>query len=68
MRKPGKFPPGWDEERVQRVIKHYESQSEAEAVAEDEAAFESSIETVMSVPTELVPEVREIIARRKKRG
>jgi hypothetical protein len=68
MRKPGKFPPGWDEERVQRVIKHYESQSEAEAVAEDEAAFESSIETVMSVPTELVPDVRELIARRKQRG
>jgi hypothetical protein len=40
MRKPGKFPPGWDEERVQRVLKHYESQSEAEAVAEDEAALE----------------------------
>jgi hypothetical protein len=68
MRKPGKFPPGWDEERVQRVIEHYESQSEAEAVAEDEAAFESPQETVMSIPTELVPEVRELVARRKKRG
>jgi hypothetical protein len=67
MRKPGKFPPGWDEERVQRVIAHYESQSEAEAVAEDEAAYESPVETMMSVPTELVPEVRELIARRKKR-
>jgi hypothetical protein len=67
MRKSGKFPPGWDEERVQRVIAHYESQSEAEAVAEDEAAYESPVETMMSVPTELVPEVRELIARRKKR-
>jgi hypothetical protein len=68
MRKPGKFPPCWDEERVQRVIEHYESQSEAEAVAEDEAAFESPVETVMSIPTELVPEVRELIARHKNRG
>ena len=67
MRKSSKFPPGWDEERVQRVIAHYESQSEAEAVAEDEAAYESPVETMMSVPTELVPEVRELIARRKKR-
>ena len=67
MRKQAKFPPGWDEERVQRVLKHYESQSEAEAVAEDEAAYESPVETMMSVPTELVPEVRELIARRKKR-
>ena len=68
MRRPGKFPPGWDEERVQRVLEHYESQSEAEAVAEDEAAYESPSETMMSVPTELVPEVRELIARRKKRS
>ena len=68
MRKQAKFPPGWDEERVQRVLKHYESQSEAEAVAEDEAAYESLVETMMSVPTELVPEVRELIARRKKRA
>jgi hypothetical protein len=68
MRKTGKFPPGWDEERVQRVLEHYESQSDTEAVAEDEAAYESLVETMMSVPTELVPEVRELIARRKKRA
>ena len=35
-----KFPPGWDEARVMRVLAHYETQSESEAVAEDEAAFE----------------------------
>ena len=29
------FPPGWDEQRVQRVLSHYEQQSEEEAVAED---------------------------------
>ena len=68
MNKQSKFPPGWDEARVQRVLDHCESQSEVEAVAEDEAAFESSVETMMSVPHELVPEVRELIARRKKRA
>jgi hypothetical protein len=68
MSKPGKFPPGWDEDRVQRVLKHYESQAEVEAVAEDEAAFDSSAETVMSIPKELVPKVRELIARHKKGG
>lgn len=30
------FPLGWDEERVQRVLTHYETQAEAEALAEDE--------------------------------
>jgi hypothetical protein len=34
-----KFPPGWDEERVRRILEHYENQSEDEAVAEDEASF-----------------------------
>jgi hypothetical protein len=68
MSKQSRFPPGWDEARVQRVLEHCQSQSEVEAVAEDEAAFESAVETMMSVPHELVPEVRELIARRKKRG
>ena len=40
--KQSKFPPGWDAERVNSVLAHYESQSEEEAVAEDEAAFEIS--------------------------
>jgi hypothetical protein len=37
-----RFPPGWDEERVRRALAHYEQQTEEEAVAEDEAAFEDS--------------------------
>ena len=58
-----KFPPGWDEERVRNVLKHYEEQTAEEAVAEDEAAFERRDETVMRVPRELVPAVRELIAK-----
>jgi hypothetical protein len=60
------FPAGWDEERVQRVLAHYETQSEAEAVAEDEAAFETPGQTVMEVPNDLVPAVRELIAKHNK--
>jgi hypothetical protein len=37
--KESKFPPGWDQKRVQRVLKHYEQQTEEEALAEDEAAY-----------------------------
>ena len=33
-----KFPPGWDQERVNRVLAHYDMQTEDEAVAEDDAA------------------------------
>lgn len=60
-----KYPPGWNEERVRRVLEHYESQSDEEAVAEDEAAFEATTDTTMEVPVDLVPTVRELIARRK---
>ncbi len=65
MKPANKFPPGWDAARVRRVIAHYESQTEEEAIAEDEAAYESITETTMEVPTELVPKVRELIARRR---
>jgi hypothetical protein len=61
--KQSRFPPGWDEERVRRVLTHYEEQTEEESVAEDEAAFEDQLHTVMEVPKELVPVIRELIAR-----
>ncbi len=63
MRKP-EYPPGWDEARVRRVLAHYEQQTEEEAVAEDEAVYEAPGQTVMEVPNDLVPAVRELIARR----
>ena len=61
--KRSKFPLGWDEKRVRRVLKHYEQQTEEEAVAEDEAAFDDSNQAVMEVPRELVPTIRELIAK-----
>jgi len=60
-----RFPPGWDEERVRRVLAHYEGQSEDEAVTEDEAVFEEPSQTVTEVPTVLVPAIREPIAKHK---
>jgi hypothetical protein len=63
--KQSKYPPGWNENRVKNVLEHYESQSEDETVAEDEAAFEAPDQTVMEIPTELVPQVRELIAKHK---
>lgn len=59
-----KFPPGWDQARVQRLIDHYEQMSDEELTAEDEAAQEAEGQTLMMVPTELVPEVRALIARK----
>jgi addiction module HigA family antidote len=61
-----RFPPGWDEERVRRVLAHYEQQTPEEAVAEDEAAFVEHDDTVMKVPHDLVPAVRQLIAKHQE--
>ena len=67
IKRKQKFPPGWDEARVRRVLEYYESQTEEEAIAEDEAAFGATSRTAMKVPVDLVPEVRELIAQRERR-
>jgi predicted RNase H-like HicB family nuclease len=41
------FPPGWDEARIKRVLGHCELQTDEKAVAEDEAAYESTTHTTM---------------------
>lgn len=61
--KKSEFPPGWDEERVRHVLAHYEQQTGEAATAEDEAAFENQKQTMIGVPTELVPAVRELLAK-----
>ncbi len=57
-----KLPAGWSKDKVKRVINHYETQNEDEAVAEDEAAFAVE-ETLVQVPDELVANVRALIAK-----
>jgi hypothetical protein len=61
--KQSQYPAGWDEARVRRVLEHYDSQTDDEAVAEDEARYESTTHTAMEVPVDLVPTVRELIAK-----
>jgi len=61
MRK-NKYPPGWTEARIRKVIEYYDSQTEEEEAAEIEAALAS---TTMEVPKALVPVVRDLIASRK---
>jgi hypothetical protein len=59
------YPPGWDEKRVREVLAHYENQTEDEQFAEIEAAREAEDVTLMAVPTELVPEIRALLARKQ---
>jgi hypothetical protein len=60
--KQTKFPTGWNARRIRRVLEHYEERTDVEAVHEDESALRFKDHTVMAVPTELVPAIRELIA------
>ena len=58
------FPRGWNEKRVKDVIAYYDQQTEDEELTEYEAAMKVEGQTMMFVPTQLVPEIRRLIARR----
>lgn len=61
-----KYPSGWNADRVQRLIDHYESMSDDELAAEDDAAAEDRPgQTVVTVPSELLPAIRQLLARHK---
>lgn len=64
-KRQNQFPADWNADRVTRVLAHYEQQTDAEAVAEDEAAYRSTKATLMKVPVKLVPEVRALLAKRR---
>ncbi len=61
--KPQHYPAGWNEERVRKLLRHYETQTEEEAVAEDEAALRQRDQTVLVVPNLLVPMITRLIAK-----
>ncbi len=67
MTKRGKqaYPAGWDEERIRKLAQHYDNQAEDEQVAEHEAAFLAEDQTVMVVPTELVPAIVKLISEKR---
>ena len=61
-----KFPPGWNERKVRAVIQHYEQLTNEELAREIESAPEVTGETLISVPTELLPAVRSLILRHQR--
>ncbi|MXY92320.1 MAG: hypothetical protein F4Y42_02610 [Caldilineaceae bacterium SB0664_bin_27] len=63
MKDKNNYPPGWNLERVRRLIQHYETQADEEAIAEDEAAFEDQTQAFMEIPNELLPSVRALLAQ-----
>ena len=61
-----RFPAGWDQQRVQRLLAQLEARTEEEWIAEDEAAAaDGDDQAVITVPTVLLPEIRRILATHK---
>jgi hypothetical protein len=64
-----RFPTGWDEQRVERLLADLDSRTEEEWVASDEAAAsEQDDQAVVTVPVELLPEVRRLLATHKPKS
>lgn len=63
--KKQKLPRGWTEKRIRALAAHHDQLTEEQQAAEIEAAFSAKDQTLMAVPTELVPEIRALIDRKR---
>ena len=63
--KKQRLPRGWTQKRIQELAVYHDNQTEEEQAAEIEAALAKQGHTVMVVPTELVPEIVKLIAKRR---
>jgi hypothetical protein len=62
---PNRYPKGWDRRRVEALTKHYDQQTDDDAIAEAEAAYKDVATTMIQVPVELVAQVQRLISRRR---
>ncbi len=61
-----KFPAGWDEDRVKRLLAELDTRTEEEWLASDEAAAaDGDAENVITIPRSLLPEIRRLLASHK---
>jgi len=60
-----RLPKGWTLEEIESVRKHYDHQTEEEAAAEIEAAFNDPDNCTISVPKKLLPKIRKLLATAK---
>ena len=61
-----RFPNGWDEQRVKRLLAELDARTEEEWIAADEAAAtDGGDQAVITVPAALLPEIRRLLAAHK---
>lgn len=60
-----KLPPGWTESSIRELARYYDNLTDEQQAAEIEAALSKQGQTLMVVPTDLVPEIRKLISRKQ---
>lgn len=61
-----RFPKGWDEQRVKRLITELDARTDEEWIAGDEAtAAAGDDQAVITVSAALLPEIRRLLAAHK---
>ena len=63
--KKQRLPKGWTEEQIRKLAEHHDNMTEDQQVAEIEASLNDKNQTMMMVPTELVPEIVKLINKKR---
>jgi len=63
--KKQRLPKGWTEEQIRKLAEHHDNLTEAEQVAEIEAALTDGNQTLIAVPTALIPEIVKLISNKR---
>lgn len=63
--KKQRLPKGWTQEKVRKLADYHDNLTEDQQAAEIDAALIEDHQTVMVVPTELVPEIVKLINKKQ---
>jgi hypothetical protein len=63
--KKQRLPKGWTEEKIRKLAEHHDNMTEDQQVAEIEGSLKDDNQTMMMVPTELVPAIVKLINKKR---
>ncbi len=63
--KKQRLPQGWSQKRIKELAAHHDRQTQDEQAAEIEATLSAKGQTLMIVPTKLVPAIQALISRKR---
>jgi hypothetical protein len=63
--KKQRLPKGWTEGKIRKLAEYHDNLSEEEQAAEIEAALADKDQTLIAVPTKLVPQIVKLINKKR---